>query len=280
MRSYPLQKYIVFHSYYKDIHLAVVMITPSFPKFPSTLVPFSLIRNHMSSDVFVQENSKNEESAVKNSGSQSDDIKECANNEDIILNNILNTEVVTISRHANGENDAIQGRPQKEIQNSVEESVNQSDSTNKCIYNKIGILKEPPNIGENVDINGKNIGSNQVNGGKQEETYDKIICSTKKKVLFVAGCVGFLSIIIVIPYVIFYVVETGHQPIGNSSKIDDVTDTLFAGIIESLRSSTSQQTTDTQIDGKATIGKESKANGGPTIETYESSSSRKWYFSG
>ncbi len=48
MRSSPFQKYIVFHSYYRDIHLAVVKITPIFPKFPSTLVPFSLILNHMS----------------------------------------------------------------------------------------------------------------------------------------------------------------------------------------------------------------------------------------
>ncbi len=47
MRSSPFQKYIVFHSYYKDIHLAVVNITPIFPKFSSTLVPFSLIRNHI-----------------------------------------------------------------------------------------------------------------------------------------------------------------------------------------------------------------------------------------
>ena len=42
----PLQKYIVFHSYNKDIHVAVVKISPILPKFSSTLVPFSLIRNH------------------------------------------------------------------------------------------------------------------------------------------------------------------------------------------------------------------------------------------
>ena len=42
VRSYPFQKYIVFHSYYKDIHLTVVKSSPIFPKFSqyvSTLFP-------------------------------------------------------------------------------------------------------------------------------------------------------------------------------------------------------------------------------------------------
>ncbi len=47
MSSSPFRKYIVFHSSYKDIHLAVVKVSPISPKFPSTLVPFSLIRNHV-----------------------------------------------------------------------------------------------------------------------------------------------------------------------------------------------------------------------------------------
>ena len=47
MRSPPFQKCIVFHSSYKDIPLAVVKVSPIFPKFPSMLVPFSLIRNHI-----------------------------------------------------------------------------------------------------------------------------------------------------------------------------------------------------------------------------------------
>ncbi len=47
VRSSPFQKYIAFHSYFKEIHLVVVRITPILPKFPSTLVPFSLIQNHM-----------------------------------------------------------------------------------------------------------------------------------------------------------------------------------------------------------------------------------------
>ena len=44
----PFHKCIVFQGYYGTTHLAVVFIYPIFPKFPSTLVPFSLIRNHMS----------------------------------------------------------------------------------------------------------------------------------------------------------------------------------------------------------------------------------------
>ncbi len=42
-----LKKYIVFPGYYGEIFLAVNMISPIFPIFPSLLVPFSLIRNHM-----------------------------------------------------------------------------------------------------------------------------------------------------------------------------------------------------------------------------------------
>ncbi len=44
------RKYIVFHGYYGDRYLAVIMISPIFPIFPSTLVPFSCDRNHMSLD--------------------------------------------------------------------------------------------------------------------------------------------------------------------------------------------------------------------------------------
>ncbi len=47
MRSSSFQKYIVFNTQNKDINLAVVKMTPIFPKFPGTLVPFSLIRNHI-----------------------------------------------------------------------------------------------------------------------------------------------------------------------------------------------------------------------------------------
>ena len=37
-RSLPFQKYIVFHSIYKDMHLAVAKVSPIFPKFPIKLV--------------------------------------------------------------------------------------------------------------------------------------------------------------------------------------------------------------------------------------------------
>ena len=47
MVSFSFQTYTVSHTYYEDIHLAILKIYPIFPKFPSTLVPFSLIRNRM-----------------------------------------------------------------------------------------------------------------------------------------------------------------------------------------------------------------------------------------
>ncbi len=54
VRSSSFQKYIDFHSYYKDIHLAVVKTFPIFRKFPSTLVPFSLIQNHITIYTLLQ----------------------------------------------------------------------------------------------------------------------------------------------------------------------------------------------------------------------------------
>ncbi len=47
-----LQKYIVFHGCYEHIHVAAASISPIFPNFPSTLVPFSLIRNHICIPLF------------------------------------------------------------------------------------------------------------------------------------------------------------------------------------------------------------------------------------
>ena len=44
------QQYIVFHVYYGDIHLAVIMISPF---FPSTLVPFMHVWNHLSFDAYT-----------------------------------------------------------------------------------------------------------------------------------------------------------------------------------------------------------------------------------
>ncbi len=46
-RLSAFQKYIVFYTYHKSIHLAVIRNSPIFPKFPSTLVPFSQIKNHI-----------------------------------------------------------------------------------------------------------------------------------------------------------------------------------------------------------------------------------------
>ncbi len=46
-KTSAFQKYIVFHGYFKDIHLAVFSISTIFPKFLRTLVPFSLVRNNM-----------------------------------------------------------------------------------------------------------------------------------------------------------------------------------------------------------------------------------------
>ena len=43
----PMENYIVFHGYYGDIFLAVNMISPIFPTFPSTLVPFLRGQNHI-----------------------------------------------------------------------------------------------------------------------------------------------------------------------------------------------------------------------------------------
>ena len=39
---------IVCHTCYEEISLVAIKISPIFPKFPSTLVPFSLIQNHIS----------------------------------------------------------------------------------------------------------------------------------------------------------------------------------------------------------------------------------------
>ncbi len=43
----PFQKYIVFHGYFEGIHGAVTCKYLIFPRFSCTLVPFSLIRNHV-----------------------------------------------------------------------------------------------------------------------------------------------------------------------------------------------------------------------------------------
>ncbi len=43
-RFSSFQKYIVFHRYFDDIHLAVIIISPIFPIFPSTLDPFRVNR--------------------------------------------------------------------------------------------------------------------------------------------------------------------------------------------------------------------------------------------
>ena len=40
MKAFSFQKYIVCHVYYADIHLSAIKISPIFPKFPSTSVPF------------------------------------------------------------------------------------------------------------------------------------------------------------------------------------------------------------------------------------------------
>ena len=50
-----LQKYTVFHGYFEGIHEAVAWISLIFAKFPSTLVPFSQIRNHMMKECLLQE---------------------------------------------------------------------------------------------------------------------------------------------------------------------------------------------------------------------------------
>ena len=46
-RLSSFQKYIVLYAYYSAIHLAVIKLCPIFVKFPSTLVPFSQIRNQI-----------------------------------------------------------------------------------------------------------------------------------------------------------------------------------------------------------------------------------------
>ena len=38
---------MVFYAYYEAIHLAVIRLSSIFVNFPSTLVPFSQIRNHI-----------------------------------------------------------------------------------------------------------------------------------------------------------------------------------------------------------------------------------------
>ena len=46
-RMSPFQKYTVFHGYLEGIHGAAAWISLILPRFPCTLVPFSLIRNHL-----------------------------------------------------------------------------------------------------------------------------------------------------------------------------------------------------------------------------------------
>ncbi len=43
--SHLSKKYIVFHGYIEGIHVDVTWISLIFPRFPSTLAPFSQIRN-------------------------------------------------------------------------------------------------------------------------------------------------------------------------------------------------------------------------------------------
>ena len=46
-RISPFQKCIVFHGYFEGIRVAVPCMSVIFPRFRSTLVPFSQIRNHI-----------------------------------------------------------------------------------------------------------------------------------------------------------------------------------------------------------------------------------------
>ena len=46
-KTFSFQKYIVCHGYHGHIYFAVIMISPIFPIFRSTLVPFLYVRNHI-----------------------------------------------------------------------------------------------------------------------------------------------------------------------------------------------------------------------------------------
>ncbi len=50
-RISPFRNYIAFHGYFEGIHMAVTWISFILPRFSSTLVPFSQIRNHLMSSV-------------------------------------------------------------------------------------------------------------------------------------------------------------------------------------------------------------------------------------
>ncbi len=47
--------YIVCHANHASIPLAVIRISPIFPRFPSTLVPFLQIRNHISTYFMIND---------------------------------------------------------------------------------------------------------------------------------------------------------------------------------------------------------------------------------
>ncbi len=213
--------------------------------------------------VFAQENSQIDDSYLKESGSQSYYIKQCRDNRDTIVNENSNNPVVIINCRTNSENNEIQGRHQIQKQNTPKESQNQIDNANECTNNKFSIVKEP-NIGEHVDNSVKNIGGNQINGWEQE-TNAKKICSTKKRVLFVSSCVGFLSIIIIVPCIIFNVLQAEPYQAEKSSTIYNVTSTLFTGTMETLTTSTSQQTANIQKHSQTAIG---QIHSETTIQTH------------